>query len=251
MIGHTEKTHPAIPDGITGENRAKAKRAAGFRRAVCLASVFCMLFGGVAFAAPGAGASIVSPAAGSVISGDELLVSVKVSDKKKISVLIFEEKELSLDRDKKERLVSLDCGNFTAEDLDAVEEAFVKSYEQAEDAVFEKGKAVGSFEFNYKDAKKTVKDVLVSDPAAYTAVGEAGYFSKKMEKLSPGLYRVQVQLLGKDDEPEAVYDSFVVLKEKESDEGKTGEAFAAQISSEGQKTTLVNSVKKIFKSVIK
>ena len=63
------------------------------RRIISFILIICMLASMCAFAATPK-ASIISPINNSVVSDDKLLVSVKVSDKKKISVQLFEEKVL-------------------------------------------------------------------------------------------------------------------------------------------------------------
>lgn len=216
--------------------------------------VFLMLFSNTSFAASAPGASIVSPAANSVASGSDLLISVKVSDKKKISVTVFEERRAVADKDGKESFEAVDVKELSENALDLLEDAFNKSSKNFEDAVFEKGKATGSFVIEEKEERIKFTELVVSEPASYTAVGEAGYFSKNLEKLSPGLYRVQVQLLDKDGEAVESYSSLVALKENKTEakaDATCDKAEPVQLTPETQKANLVQSVVKIFKSIIK
>jgi len=181
-----------------------------------------------------ASASIVSPTENSITADDKLLVSVKVVDKKKISVTVFEEKMQQLDKDgkpvldkdKKEVLLKVDVKDIKKEDFEDIKKLY--------------------------DEKKFV-DVKIADPVEYTAVGEAGYFSKTIDKLTSGLYRVQVDVLDKDGKVTESYSNFVALQDKpvEKTDGKTEKKETKTVTVETQKASIVQSVVKFLKSIVK
>ena len=127
------------------------------RRIASLILVFAMLATGLVFAADAA--SIVSPAANSIVYSDSLLVSVKVTELKTIRVSIYAEKVLS-----GEKLVNADVSKFTEEDLKA---------------------AAGSGKYT---------DVLLAEPALYTNTVEIGFYTKQIA-VTPGLYKVTAETL--------------------------------------------------------
>ncbi len=127
------------------------------KRIIALMLVFAMLATGFVFAADAA--SIVSPAANSIVYTDSLLVSVKVTELKTVRVSVYEEKVTSGDA-----LVSADVSGFTEEDLKA---------------------ASG-------DAQYT--DVLLGEAAEYTNTVEIGFYTKQIA-VTPGLYKVKAETL--------------------------------------------------------
>jgi len=199
--------------------------------AICLA--VCMLFTTFSFAATPS-ASLLNPAENSIVADDQLKISIKVLDKTKIKVTVFEEKlenldkdgKQILDKDGKEVFISFDVKELEKEDFETIQ----KAYEE-----------------------KKFTEVALGDPALFTAVGEAGYFTKTIEKLEPGLYRIQIEVLGKDDKVTESYSSFVALQEKPAEE-TTGAAVKTEktdVKVETQKTGLVQSLVKFIKSIIK
>ena len=209
------------------------------RRILCLVLVICMLAASFVMAATPS-ASIVSPNANSILADDTLLISVKVSDKKKVAVSIFEEKEIVAAPTAKDptatTLAAIDTKDFTEEILKSVSLAYDKTHKD------------GIFTIGEKEDLKSFKDCVTSEAVYYTAVGETGAFSKKLEKLSPGLYRVQVDVLDKDDKVVESYNSFVALQEKVDETVKTE---TKAVTTEVQKTSLVQSLIKFVKTIIK
>ncbi len=197
---------------------------------ICLA--VCMLLTSFAFAATPS-ASLISPVENSIVADDQLLISIKVLDKTKIRVNFYEEKLASLDKDgkpvldkdKKEVLISFDVKDLKKEDFEDIQ----KLYE-----------------------KETFKEVKIGDSSLYTGVGEAGYFTKTIEKLDPGLYRISIEVIGKDDKVTESYSSFVALQEKPVDETATKAAVEADsVKVETQKVSLVQTLVNFIKSIIK
>ena len=126
------------------------------RRIASLVLVFAMLATGVVFADV---ATIVSPAGGSILYTESLLISVKVTDTNTIRVSVYAEK---IESD--EKLVNVDTGRLTEEDLKV---------------------AAGSDKYT---------EVLLEDPAEYTNNVEIGFYTKQVA-VTPGLYKVKVETL--------------------------------------------------------
>ena len=207
------------------------------KRIISFILTLCMLASCFAFAATPK-ASIISPIKNSVVSDDKLLVSVKVSDKKKVAIKVFEEKVLTgtkFDEEKQEEieiLTAIDVSEFTEEILKALE----KEYEENKVIV------VGE-----EENKQVLRSVLVAEPVTYTATGEFGYFSKLLEDVKPGLYRVQVEVLGKDDVVEETYYSFTAVQKK----ADAPEEAENVVPVETVKISIVQVIAKFIKSLIK
>lgn len=216
------------------ERREKMKH---LKRIISVILVLCMLASSLAFAATPK-ASIISPLKNSVVSDDQLLVSVKVSDKKKVAVKVFEEKVVTgtkFDEEKQadvEILTAIDVSEFTEEILTALD----KEYEENKVIIL-----------GEEENKQVLRSVLVTEPVTYTATGETGYFSKLLENITPGLYKVQVEVLGKDDEVEETYYSFTAVQKKaDTDEQKEN-----VVPVETVKISIVQVIAKFIKSLIK
>ena len=182
----------------------------------------CMLFGCSVFAATPK-ASIVSPAVNTVVTGDSLLVSVKVADKSSVKVYIFEE-QLG---DK-----AVDVKDFTENEVKAVyddyldvlaklsavpREAASQSEKPAEEANAENAEpkeTSGAAVTSSAIISQKYTDVEYTSAAAFTASGELGFFTKQLTSVKPGLYRIQVDVIdGEGNATESVC-NFVAVKEK-------------------------------------
>ena len=219
------------------------------RRIISIILVLCMLTSAFAFAETPK-ASLASPVENSVLADDSLLVSVKVLDKKKISVSVFEEKEFTgLDKDKKDILKSIDTKDFTSDILKAFSSEYSKTYKLVEKPVYKTGNVIASFSFGEEKEKQVFKEVVVAEPTSYTGSGEVGCFTKKLEKLNPGVYKIQIEVLDKDDKVEETYTSFIALQEKPAKDKDKAETKAVPV--EAAKTNLVQSLIKFIKSIVK
>ena len=216
------------------------------KRVLCFALALCMLASVASFAAPKA--SIVSPVENSVLADDSLLVSVKVLDKKKVSVTVFEEKEYAgIDKDNKLILNPVETKEFTSDILKAFATNLNKTYKVVESPEFKTGNVVANFSIGSEENLQNFKEVVIAEPTAYTATGEVGCFTKKIEKLNPGVYKIQVEVLDKDDNVEESYSSFVALQEKPVEK----EEDAKTVPVEAVKTSLVQSLINFIKSLVK
>ena len=223
-----------------------------------------MLAGSFCFAATPK-ASIVSPAADTVVSGDSLLISVKVADKNSVKVTVFEELETVTDaKTSQAALISVNPSSFTEADLKAISSDYsaklsaaskqeeVPAAEAAETeststpaAVQETSEsAVSSPSAIPASTKKYVyTDKEYTSPASFTASGELGFFTKQLTGVKPGLYRVQVDVIDANGKTAESIVNFVAVKEKPAE--AKADIFETQQS--GAMTFLSNLLKSIFK----
>ncbi len=207
------------------------------RRIISFILILCMLASSCALAATPK-ASIISPIKNSVVSDNKLLVSVKVLDKKKVAVKVFEEKVVTgtkyNEETKKDEeiLKSIDVSDFTTDMVTALS----KEFEELKYLSLGEG-----------DNKQVLRAVSVTNVVTYTATGEVGYFSKQIENITPGLYRVQIEVLGKDDVVEETYYSFTAVQKKADQDTATENV----VPVETVKLNLVQLIAKFIKSLIK
>jgi TolA-binding protein len=239
------------------------------RRITVLVLAVIMLLSSCAFAAAPK-ASIVSPAANSVSSGDSLLVSVKVADKSSVKIFIFEEKEERTDSTTKEvKQYSVNVADFTEEKVKAVYTDYnavlntIKSQAAATDAAIVSKSGTEPAENTAAEAseettataieapaevkapvvpKQKYIDVEYAEPISFTASGELGFFTKQLTGVKPGLYRIQVDVVDGDKILESVC-NFVAVKEKQAE--TKADIFETQQS--GAMKYLSNLLKTIFK----
>ncbi len=204
------------------------------RRIVQILTIALVLMLGtcVCFASP----VVVSPASNSIVSGDSILVSVKITEKQAIRVSILRqmeetrpakyEAEVLEDGTIEEKEISpavytaYDASKLTEADLAKIAEGKTKD-ENGKDITLSTGAAV-----------KPLFGELVSDPVDYTNNSEIGFYTKKINELKPGLYMIRIEVL-----EEAVnagsngnagrsvketIDTYVAVKEKPKEENVTG-----------------------------
>ena len=175
------------------------------RAARIIALMLCLLLaaGTASFAA-----SVVSPAANSIIYSDSMLVSVKVTDKATIRVTVYEEKQ----KDASGTLVSVDVADMTSSDLSSL------------------------------DSKKYT-DSVFSTAATYTNTGDVGFYTKQLTNVKPGLYKVKVETLGENDSVVSTISCFTAVKQKEEKQDQN--IFQNQTTTALQ--FIQNLIKKVFK----
>ncbi len=120
--------------------------------------VFLMLLNaGFVFAASDPDVTILSP--GQNVSGNCLLVSVKLTAPKLIKVNVYEEKEKIDDK-----LVSVNTSNLEHKDL----------------------------------SNRTFYSVAVMQAEIFESTGDLQFYNKQFNNIEPGLYRIKVEVLDKD-----------------------------------------------------
>lgn len=166
-----------------------------------------MLMCNVAFASAASDPAVTIVSPAQSVTGTNLLVSVKMTAPKSIKVYVYEEKEKNGDD-----LISIDPSTVTEESL----------------------------------ATKTLYSVSVMTPEVYEGTGNLQFYNKQLNDITPGLYRIKVEVLDKSGSVTAssVLNTLVTPKESETVNGN--EIFQSQ--STGALQWVQNLLKNIFKN---
>jgi hypothetical protein len=185
----------------------------------------------VCFASP----TVVSPGANSVHDGDSILVSVKLTEKQTVRISVLRQMEevkaavteITTDEEGNEQVKEVSPAEYKAYDASKLSEADVAliAAGETQDA---KGNPV---RLSNGAAVITLYGETVSGPVDYTNNNELGFYTKQISSLKPGLYVIQVDVLGdktKAEEGKEASDgdyeilesvrSYVALKEKPKEE---------------------------------
>lgn len=208
------------------------------KRLLVLALCFGLLSAESSFAAT-PNANIITPIANSVVASSDLYVSVRVLNKKKITVSIFEEKEFVgtkvADGVEEEILRPINVKDFTSEML----ELLSKEYEEKK-----------TIEIADEQTKHIIRQVMVGEKASFTPKNSITLFTKTLNDQTPGLYMVQVDVLNDEGKVEETYRSFIALQEKveEVKDEKTEKTEDVPVEA---KTSLVQILTKLLKALVK
>ena len=205
-------------------------------RVIAFALVLVMLCTGVCFAAP---AEIVSPAQSAVTESDSFLISVKLPGAGKVRISVFRElesvevtKTVSGTAVKLIELASPDLSGLNADDVAAITDVYTGAVTKG--AVLSNGKTA---------VKYTGSEYLA--PVVYENKTDGiGIYTKQLSSVDPGLYRVKVDTLGKDDKVSSSAISLILVKAKPKDKDKA-DLFETNQSSAAQ--TIKTVIKTLFK----
>ena len=186
------------------------------------------------FAAP---AEIVSPAASGVLESDSFLISVKLAEPGKARISVYQElesvevvKTVSGSSVKVNELVVPDLRGLNADDVAAIRDLYTGAVTKG--AVLSNGKTAVKYTSSEYKA-----------PVIYENKSEGiGIYTKQLSGVAPGLYKVKVDLLGKDDKPVSSVVSLVLVKDKAKE--KTDIFEPAQSSA-------VQTIKTVIKNLFK
>ena len=169
------------------------------KTAMALVLVIVMLCSTAFAAASDPDVAIVSPK--ETVSGNNLLVSVKLTAPKTIKVYVYEEKEKVGDT-----LVSIDPSKISEGNL----------------------------------SSKSLVSVSVIMPETFEGTGNLQFYNKQIDDVTPGLYRIKVEVLDKDNTTRTV----VMPKDSQADAGN--KIFQSQQS--GVLQWVQNLIKSIFRN---
>lgn len=174
---------------------------------VAIFIIIAMLMFNMAFVSAAADPAVTIVSPAQTVSGSNLLVSVKITAPKTIKVYVYEEKEKVGDE-----LISIDPAAVTAESL----------------------------------SSKTFYSVSIMTPETYEGTGTLQFYNKQISDVTPGLYRIKVEILDKSNNVTAssVLRTLVMQKDKEPADGN--EIFQSQQS--GALQWVQNLIKSIFKN---
>ena len=172
---------------------------------IALIVLIVFVFGTVFASAADADVTIISPT--ETVSGNNLLISVRVTAPKTIKVYAYEEKQKVGDT-----YVSIDPEVARDKDLSNI----------------------------------TIKSISLMTPETVTVTGNLHFYSKKLENLNPGLYRIKVETLNSNGEAVAYTTARTVVMPKSLDT-ESGKAIF-QTQNQGALQWVQNLLKSIFKN---
>lgn len=152
-------------------------------------------------------AAIVSPAANTIVYSDSFLVSVKIAEPKTVRVTIYEQKELYNDQ-----LTSVNVVNMSTEDLAVIAQGPVPVITGEATAAEVEMSAVASLSSTVP--VKNYVSVALAEPTTYTCTGTLGFYTKQIDNVKPGLYKIEVQTLNAAAEVTETTNNFVAVKVK-------------------------------------
>lgn len=152
-------------------------------------------------------AAIVSPAANMIVYSDSFLVSVKIAEPKTVRISIYEQKELN-----NEQLTSVNVVNMSSEDLAVIAQGPPPAITGEATATEVEVATVASLSANIS-AKQYIS-VALAEPTTYTCTGMLGFYTKQIDNVKPGLYKIEVQTLNAAGEATETTNSFVAVKVK-------------------------------------
>lgn len=158
------------------------------------------------FAFAGA-AAIVSPAANTIIYSDSFLVSVKIAEPKTVRISIYEQKDLN-----NEQLVSVNVSNMNSEDLALIAKGPTTPVTGEVAATEVSISSISTLSDG--TAVKSYTPVALTETTTYTCVGQLGFYTKQIDNVKPGLYKIQVETLNAAEEVTETIDSFIAVKVK-------------------------------------
>ena len=208
------------------------------KRILVIVMCIVMLAGSTVFAAD-AGVSIVSPASNAVVSGNSLLVSVKCNKQKSVRVTVFEEKTKNAKGVLEHAVVS----GITKDNVASLAEIYSDAVKN--DKIYiDRDTEKKYFAVKLDDATVRYYDVVYMEAAEYKTGDEVGFFTKQLSEVSPGLYRVQVEVLNSRGETTETLINFVAVTPKQSEE-KT------EVLETQQKNTIVTFLQNLLRSLFR
>lgn len=175
-----------------------------YKRIVAIVITVILLCSSLVFAGA---AVIVSPPSNVIIYSDSFLVSVKVAEPKTIRVTVYEQKEMN-----NEQLFSVNVTNMNSEDLALIAKGPAPSV--TGEAAATETVAANVATLSDGTAVKDYVPVALSEAATYTCTGQLGFYTKQMDNVKPGLYKIQVETISSDAEVTETVSNFVAVKVK-------------------------------------
>jgi len=137
----------------------------------------------VASAASDPNVMLVNPASNSTVYSSNLLISVKLTQPKTIRVMVYEEKQQV-------------NGTLSAVNVNTL--------------TISNG-AINNVGFT---------SVAITMPATFVSTNNLSFYTKQVNNLKPGLYRIQIETLDASNKTVYTNNSYVVVKEKTEEEAK-------------------------------
>ena len=177
-------------------------------RAAAFIMILVMICSNVVFAGA---AAIVSPATNTIIYSDNFLVSVKITEPKTVRVTVYEEKDKS-----SEDYVSVNVTNITEEDLGLI--ASGPSAQVTSTTTVNAATVAAATTLSDGTAVKSYTSFIIGEAASYACTSQLGFYTKQINNVTPGLYRIQVDTLDAAGLATETTNSLVAIKAKPVEE---------------------------------
>ena len=197
-----------------------------WRRILSLVLVLLLLGTGFVYAG---GATIISPAQNTVTTSSSLLVSVKLTEPQTIRVTVYEEKNSRENADGSKEYTSVDVSKFNKEDLGKIADVYAGKEAQT--------LSTGAVASKYSS-------IVYSTAVTYTNTSDVSFYTKQLSSVSPGLYRVRVEVLADDETVAETQNSFVAIQKKDEEKKQTN-------LFESKQTSAVKAIQNVLKSLFK
>jgi len=214
------------------------------KRMMVFVLAFMMLFSTIVSAAASDPAvTIISPVVESVVNSDSLLVSIKITQPETIRVSVYEEKQMV-----GEELVSVDVSTVESAPAAPVEVTPVAPAPVVDGTAATEATAVAAAVAEPVNA--TASGVTASfvsrevmAPETFTCTNTLSFYTKQINNVTPGLYKVKVDTINEASEVLYSTETLVVVKGVASEAEKT-DLFESNQS--GISQFLQNLLKNIF-----
>ena len=214
------------------------------KRMMVFVLAFMMLFSTIVSAAASDPAvTIISPVVESVVNSDSLLVSIKITQPETIRVSVYEEKQMV-----GEELVSVDVSTVESAPAAPVEVTPVAPAPVVDGTAATEATAVAAAAAEPVNATASgVTASFVSQevmaPETFTCTNTLSFYTKQINNVTPGLYKVKVDTINEASEVLYSTETLVVVKGVASEAEKT-DLFESNQS--GISQFLQNLLKNIF-----
>ena len=214
------------------------------KRMMVFVLAFMMLFSTIVSAAASDPAvTIISPVVESVVNSDSLLVSIKITQPETIRVSVYEEKQMV-----GEELVSVDVSTVESAPAAPVEVTPVAPAPVVDGTAATEAPAVAAAAAEPVNATASgVTASFVSQevmaPETFTCTNTLSFYTKQINNVTPGLYKVKVDTINEASEVLYSTETLVVVKGVASEAEKT-DLFESNQS--GISQFLQNLLKNIF-----
>ncbi|MBQ6948497.1 MAG: hypothetical protein IJN41_02320 [Firmicutes bacterium] len=214
------------------------------KRMMVFVLAFMMLFSTIVSAAASDPAvTIISPVVESVVNSDSLLVSIKITQPETIRVSVYEEKQMV-----GEELVSVDVSTVESAPAAPVEVTSVAPAPVVDGTAATEAPAVAAAAAEPVNATASgVTASFVSQevmaPETFTCTNTLSFYTKQINNVTPGLYKVKVDTINEASEVLYSTETLVVVKGVASEAEKT-DLFESNQS--GISQFLQNLLKNIF-----
>lgn len=202
------------------ENRTIKKRLLAMLVIIALVFVMCFTFSiDKAYGAEDPAVTVVNPLNNTTVYAKSVLISIKLTAPETIKINVYKQ----VKHDSAGNPVTLSFGDW--------------------DKVQEELKAIASGSTVATNPSIQILQGWVMEPVTFTSTGDLAFFTKKVEDLSTGVYKIKIDTIDKDEKIIYTKEQIVFVKEKAAQPVK---ASVFENSRPGTVSFLQNLLKSIF-----